>query len=87
MSIEVGAGAIARTDPSATGIGAFTGVAVPFGRASHWTVLALHELVSRNDRQVYAGEVGAALTLRDREAYAIFGAKLGALDVEEDPIR
>lgn len=87
MAIEVGAGAIARTDPSATGIGAFTGVAVPFGRASHWTVLALHELVSRNDRQVYAGEVGGALTLRDRDAFAILGAKLGVVNADEDPVQ
>jgi len=87
MSIEVGAGAIARTDPGAAGIGAFAGVAVPFGRASHWTVLVKHELVTRDDRQVYAGEVGAALTLRDRDAYAIFGAKLGGIAADEDPIR
>jgi len=86
MAVELGAGAIARTDPTATGIGVFTGVAVPFGRASHWTLRAVHELVSRNDIQVYAGEVGAAVTLRQEEAFAIAGAKLGGIDVEADPI-
>jgi len=86
MSVELGAGAIARTDPTAAGIGAFTGVAVPFGRASHWSLRAVHELVSSEDREVYAGEVGAALTLRDREAFAIAGARLGVIDVETDPV-
>lgn len=85
MAVELGAGASARTDPSAHGLGGFTAMAVPFGRASHWTTGAWHELVSDGARDVYAGEVRGAVALRRGDALAIAGARLGVIDVEADP--
>ena len=85
MSVELGAGVIARTDPSAAGLGAFTGMAVPFGRASHGALSVWHELVSSESRGLYAGGFRAAMSLRKREAIAIFGGTFGVLTAEADP--
>jgi tetratricopeptide (TPR) repeat protein len=79
MSIEVAAGALARTDPGADGIGGFTGVAVPFGRAHHLAFGAWHELVSKDGRGGSASELVAALSLQGVTARAVAGAKLGLL--------
>ena len=79
MSIEVAAGALARTDPGADAVGGFTGVAVPFGRAHHLAFGAWHELVSKDGRGGSAGEIFAALSLQGVTARAVAGAKLGLL--------
>lgn len=84
MSIEVGGGLTGRTDPSASGIGAFAGVAVPFGRASHWTLGAWHELAQSGDRDVYSGDIRASVMLRRGDAFAILGGRVGLIDAGAD---
>jgi tetratricopeptide (TPR) repeat protein len=59
MSVELAAGAIGRADPSATGYAGFAGFAVPVGRASQWSVGALHEYVLSDGKDSYASELRA----------------------------
>lgn len=83
-SIEVAAGAVGRTDPAASSLGAITGVAVPFGPAHHLAVSAWSDRTSGDGamagRTAIAGELQAALSLHGRFADILFGSKFGAID-------
>ncbi len=87
MAIEIAGAAIARNDPSAAGLGASAGVAVPFGRASHWLVEVSHEIAMLDDREVYSGDVGAGALLRDRDRFLAIALRLGVIDGDADPAR
>lgn len=80
MSLEIVVGAIGRSDPNATGLGGFAGVALPFGRASHLALTSTHEYVSSGSGDVLSNEVRAAAVLRRSDAMAIIGAKAGIID-------
>lgn len=80
MSLEIVVGAIGRSDPHATGLGGFAGVALPFGRASHLALTTTHEYVSSGTSDVLSNEVRAAAVLRRAGALAILGAKAGIID-------
>jgi len=80
MSVELAAGAIGRADPSATGYAAFAGFAVPVGRASQWSVGALHEYVLSNGTDSYASELRGTFIYRARDASLYAGTKLGLAD-------
>jgi tetratricopeptide (TPR) repeat protein len=84
MSFEVAAGAIGRSDPSSTGLGAFVGVALPFGHASHAAVTATHEIATSGTRNVQSSELSAAVVTRRADATAILGAKVGVVDASTD---
>jgi tetratricopeptide (TPR) repeat protein len=77
MSVELAAGAIGRADPSATGYAGFAGFAVPVGRASQWSVGALHEYVLSNGKDSYASELRGTFMYRARDASLYAGTKLG----------
>ncbi|MBL0215871.1 MAG: tetratricopeptide repeat protein [Myxococcales bacterium] len=83
MSPELAAGMTAKSDPGAIALGAFTGVAVPFGRAHHVAISAWNERASKDGRDSYGGELSAAIALRGRSTHAIAGAKLGLIDFSE----
>jgi Tfp pilus assembly protein PilF len=80
MSLEIVVGAIGRSDPNATALGGFAGVALPFGRASHLALTSTHEYVSSGTGDVLSNEVRAAAVLRRSDALAILGAKAGIID-------
>lgn len=80
MSVELAAGAIGRSDPSATGYAGFAGFAVPVGRASQWSVGAMHEYVLSNGKDGYASELRGTFMYRARDASLYAGAKLGLAD-------
>lgn len=84
MSPELAAGAIGRSDPSSTGLGAFVGAALPFGHASHAAVTATHELVTSGSRNVQSSELSAAVVTRRADATAILGAKAGIVEAGND---
>jgi tetratricopeptide (TPR) repeat protein len=84
MSVEVAAGAIGRSDPSATGIGGFVGAALPFGRASHLAMTVTHEYATSGARDVQSSEVRVAAVLRAAAATAILGTKAGVVNVAAD---
>lgn len=77
MSPELAAGMAAKSDPSATSIAGYVGMAVPFGRSHHFSLGGWHELASHAGRQGYGGEVTGALVLQGRADRAIVGAKVG----------
>lgn len=85
MSVEVAAGVIGRTDPNASSLTAFAGLALPFGRAYQLGVVALNELATANDDNVYASEVRAAAVFRQGDASAIAGVKIGVIQVRPEP--
>ncbi|MGE5186162.1 MAG: tetratricopeptide repeat protein [Acidobacteriota bacterium] len=78
-SIEVGAGGVGRTDPMASSLGAYTGIAVPFGPANHITLHAWDDRTTAGNRSASAGEVLAAMTVRGRDDEAMLGVKAGML--------
>lgn len=82
MSVELAAGAIGRSDPSATSIGGFVGAALPFGRASHLAMTVTHEYATSGARDVQSSEVRTAAVLRAAAATAILGVKAGVVDVD-----
>jgi tetratricopeptide (TPR) repeat protein len=86
MSPEVAAGAIGRSDPSSTGLGAFVGAALPFGHASHAAVIASYELATSGSRNVQSIELSAAVVTRRANVTAILGAKAGIVDAGNDAI-
>lgn len=77
MSIELMAGAIGRSDPSSEGFGGFAGFAVPYGRASQWSVTALQEYVTSNGGSTYASELRGLFMWRAGDAHLYAGTKLG----------
>ncbi|MCW5807401.1 MAG: tetratricopeptide repeat protein [Deltaproteobacteria bacterium] len=79
MSIELGAGGVARSDPSGSSLGAFTGVAVPFGRAHHATVIVSGDQASSPARTVSTGEVTGAVHLRGSTREVMAGMQIGWL--------
>jgi tetratricopeptide (TPR) repeat protein len=79
MSLEVAAGAVGRTDPMASSLGAFTGVAVPFGAAHHVTLAAWNDRVIAGARTASVGEALAAVTLHGRENELVLGATVGLI--------
>ncbi len=80
MSVELAAGAIGRADPSATGYAGFAGFAVPVGKASQWSVGALHEYVLSDGKDSYASELRGSFLYRARDASLYVGTKLGLAD-------
>lgn len=80
MSVEIAAGAIGRSDPNATGYAGFAGFAVPVGRASQWSIGALHEYVLSNGKDSYASEIRGTFMYRARDASLYAGTKLGLAD-------
>ena len=85
MSTELAAGAEVRSDPSATGLVGFAGVASSFGRASHWSIVSVHELARAGHRDVYAGQLRGALVLRGDRTTVIGGGEINAIDVAAVP--
>lgn len=79
MAVELAAGGIGRTDPTATSLGAFTGVAIPFGPAHQLTLMAWDDRVSGASRDSSAGEAIVAMTMRGLAGEATLGALAGAL--------
>lgn len=77
MSPEIAAGVAAKSDPAASSLAAFTGVALPFGRAHQVTLGGWREVASRDGREASGSGLFAALTLRGRSARAITGAQVG----------
>lgn len=84
MSLEIAAGAIGRSDPSATGLGGFAGVALPFGSASHVALTAMHEYATSGSRDVNSSEVRLAAVMRRSAGTAMLGAKAGVVDTPAD---
>jgi hypothetical protein len=84
MSIEVAAGATAKSDPAADAIGGFAGVAVPFGRAHHLAMGASHERVFKEGSDGSASELFAAVSLRGAATHGFGGAKLGVVELGGD---
>ncbi len=80
MSIEVAAGATAKSDPAADAVGVFTGVALPFGRAHHVAIGAAHERLLEAGADGSATELFAALSMRGVTTQLIGGARLGVID-------
>jgi hypothetical protein len=80
MSIEIAGGAIAKSDPAASVLGGFTGVAIPFGRAHHAAVGASFERVTTDGGDGAVSEVFGALSLRGTATRATGGVKLGIID-------
>lgn len=79
MSIEVAAGATAKSDPAADSVGAFTGAALPFGRAHHIAMGAAHERVFNEGGDGSMSELFAAVSLRSAGTQVVGGARLGML--------
>lgn len=80
MSIEVAAGATAKSDPAAGAVGAFTGVALPFGRAHHLAMGAAHERVFKEGEEATASELFVAVSMRDTATQVVGGARMGMTD-------
>lgn len=80
MSIEIAAGALAKTDVDASSFGGAAGVAVPFGRAHHLTVSTWRELVSSGSRAGSTGEIVGALAANGVATNATAGIKLGIIE-------
>ena len=85
MSTELAGGAEVRSDPTAIGLVGFAGLALPFGRASHWSVVSVHELARSGNRDVYTGQLRGAVVLRGDRSTAIVGGEISAIDVGADP--
>jgi tetratricopeptide (TPR) repeat protein len=68
MSVEVAAGVIGRTDPAASSLGGFAGIALPFGRASQASLLAAHEYATIDGGEGFASDVRASAILRRGDA-------------------
>jgi tetratricopeptide (TPR) repeat protein len=79
MSIEIGAGSIGRSDPVADSIGAFTGIALPYGRAHHLALVAWGEHVTSGARTASIGDVRAATTLHGGGGEATVGVHAGRI--------
>lgn len=80
MSIEIAAGASARTDTGASSLGASTGIAVPFGRAHHIALGAWQERVSSGPREGSTSELFGAIVLNGPRSRIAAGAELGIID-------
>jgi Flp pilus assembly protein TadD len=77
MSVELMAGAIGRSDPNSAGYAGFAGFAVPYGRASQWSMTALQEYVTSNGDNTYATELRGSFMWRAGDANLYAGTKLG----------
>lgn len=82
MSIEVAAGAIARSDPAASAMGGFTGVALPFGKSHHAAIGASFERISTDAGKGALSELFGALSLRGAATRATGGARIALLDLD-----
>ncbi len=81
MSIEVATGVVGRSDPAASSVGGFAGVALPFGRASQVSLVAGHEYATTGGDEVFASDIRVSATLRNGEAAFAGGLKVGVLQV------
>ncbi len=81
MSPELAAGMAAKSDPGATSVAGYVGMAVPFGRSHHVSLGGWHELASNDGRESYGGEVTGGLVFQGRANRAIIGAKVGLYSV------
>ncbi len=84
MSIELAAGAIARTDSGVTALGGSTGIAVPFGSAHHVAVGAWRESISHEARDGSANELFGLVALNGVATSATAGFELSLSEVPRD---